>query len=120
MALRAAVLGPPTDVRHVSSETSPRRPPVGAAAVAAPVVGGGGRPGGEVLHEALVRAPGSAVPPAGAGLLVWQHVVGDVSCLPGAVDVDPRVTSRWEVHLPDGARARFVWGLLQQVLPAPA
>jgi hypothetical protein len=77
-------------------------------------------PGGEVLHEALVRAPGSPVPPATAGLLVWQHVVADVSGLPGAVDVDPRVTSRWEVHLPDGTRAQFVWGLLQQVLPPPA
>jgi hypothetical protein len=77
-------------------------------------------PGGLVLHEQLVRAPGSPVPPATAGLLVWQHVVGDVSGLPGAVDVDPGVATRWEVHLPDAARAQFVWGLLQQVTPPAA
>ena len=51
-------------------------------------------PGGSVLDEQLVRAPGSPVPPATAGLLVWQHVVGDVSALPGAVDVDPGVAPR--------------------------
>jgi hypothetical protein len=77
-------------------------------------------PDGEVLHEQLVRAPGSPVPPATAGLLVWQHVVEDVSALPGAVDVDPGVVTRWEVHLPAGTRARFVWGLLQHVSPPPA
>jgi hypothetical protein len=77
-------------------------------------------PGGPVLREQLVRGPGSPVPPATAGLRVWEHVVEDVSALDGAVDVDPRVESRWEVHLPDGTRARFVWGLLQQVLPPPA
>jgi len=77
-------------------------------------------PAGEVLHEQLVRAPGSAVQPATDGLLVWQHVVADVAALPGAVDVDPGVLTRWEVHLPDGTRARFVWGLLQQVLDLPA
>ena len=77
-------------------------------------------PDGPVLHEQLVRAPGSPVPPATAGLRVWEHVVADVAALDGAVDVDPRVTSRWEVHLPDGRRAQFVWGLLQQVLPPPA
>ena len=77
-------------------------------------------PDGPVLHEQLVRAPGSPVPPATAGLLVWQHVVEDVSGLPGAVDVDPGGGTRWEVHLPDGTRARFVWGLLQQVSPPSA
>jgi hypothetical protein len=77
-------------------------------------------PDGEVLHEQLVRAPGSPVPPATAGLLVWQHVVEDVSALPGAVDVDPGVVTRWEVHLSDGTRAGFVWGLLQHVSPPPA
>lgn len=76
-------------------------------------------PAGPVLHEQLVRAPGSPVPPAGAGLRVWEHVVEDVSALDGAVDVDPGVVTRWEVHLPDGTRACFVWGLLQQVHPAP-
>jgi hypothetical protein len=72
-------------------------------------------PGGTVLNEHLVRAPGSPVPPARAGdLRVWEHVLDDIIVLPGAVSVDPRVVTRWEVHLP-GVRARFVWGLLQQV-----
>jgi hypothetical protein len=77
-------------------------------------------PGGLLLHEHLVRAPGSPVPPATTGLRVWEHVVADVAALDGAIEVDPGVVTRWEVHLPDGTRARFVWGLLQQVLPAPA
>jgi hypothetical protein len=72
-------------------------------------------PGGAVLDEQLVRAPGSPVPPASSGLLVWEHVVADVGALPGAVGVDPGVQPRWEVHLLGGTRARFVWGLLQQV-----
>jgi hypothetical protein len=29
--------------------------------------------------------------------------------------VDPGVVTRWEVHLPGDVRARFVWGLLQDV-----
>lgn len=73
-------------------------------------------PGGSVLHEHLVRAAGSPVPPAADGRLrVWEHVVADVSGLPGAVEVDPQVVTRWEVRLPSGATAAFVWGLLQQV-----
>jgi hypothetical protein len=75
-------------------------------------------PGGEVLHEQLVRAPESAVPAARAGALrVWEHVLDDVVGLPGARSSDPQVTSRWDVLLPGGSRARFVWGLLQQVSP---
>ena len=71
---------------------------------------------GAVLHEHLVRAPGSAVPPAGEGRLrVWEHVVADVSGLPGAEEVDPQVVTRWEVRLPSGDTAAFVWGLLQVV-----
>ena len=77
-------------------------------------------PDGEVLEEQLVRAAGSPVPPAADGLQIWEHVVADVATLPGAQVVDPGVTSRAEVWLPDGTRARFVWGLLQQVLPPPA
>jgi hypothetical protein len=77
-------------------------------------------PGGEVLHEQLVRGPYSAVPPARPGrLLVWQHVLDDVVGLPGAESVDPGVVSRWDVRLPGGQRARFVWGLLQQVSRGP-
>ena len=73
-------------------------------------------PGGAVLHEQLVRAPGSAVPRAShASLRVWEHVLDDVVGLPGAESVDPDVVSRWEVHLPGGVRASFVWGLLQRV-----
>ena len=73
-------------------------------------------PGGAVLNEHLVRAPGSPVPPATAGdLRVWEHVLDDVVGLPGAASVDPGVVTRWEVRLPGGVRAAFVWGLLQQV-----
>jgi hypothetical protein len=68
-----------------------------------------------VLNEQLARAPGSPVPPADAGgLRVWEHVLDDVVGLPGAVNTDPGVVTRWEVHLP-GVRAVFVWGLLQRV-----
>jgi hypothetical protein len=74
-------------------------------------------PGGAVWHEQLVRAPGSPVPPAvPGGLRVWEHVVADVAAVPGAAQTDPGVVTRWEVHLPDGTRAQFVWGLLQRVL----
>ena len=77
-------------------------------------------PGGAVLHEHLVRAGGSPVAPARAGALgVWEHVLDDVVGLPGARSVDPRVVTRWEVHLPGGVRARFVWGLLQEVTTSP-
>ena len=73
-------------------------------------------PGGSVLHEHLARAPGSPVPPAAAGgLRVWEHVLDDVVGLPGAAGVDPGVVTRWEIHLPGGVRAVFVWGLLQRV-----
>lgn len=77
-------------------------------------------PGGEVLHEQLVRARGSLVPRATAGSLrVWEHVLDDVVGLQGAVSADPGVPTRWEVHLPGGLRAEFVWGLLQRVSERP-
>ena len=76
-------------------------------------------PGGPLLTEQLVRAAGSPVPAATPDdLRVWEHVVGDVAVLPGAREVDPRVTSRWEVSL-GPVRAQFVWGLLQEVRPGP-
>jgi hypothetical protein len=121
ISLRTAVLGPPEereDRRFGDLDLVVRRWPLPLwphlrwEALAGP--------GGSVLHEQLVRAPGSPVPPATAGLRVWEHVVGDVSGLPGAVDVDPGVVTRWEVRLADGTRAQFVWGLLQHVLPPPA
>ena len=80
MALRAAVLGPPAEREarlagdlplDVRRWALPLWPHQWWEAVAGP--------GGEVLHEQLVRARGSPVPPAAAGLLVWQHVVGDVA-----------------------------------------
>src|SRR4051794_10837037 len=121
VALHAAVLGPPAqrDTSRVGDlQLDVCRWPLPLwPHLRWEVVSG---PGGQVLREELVRAPGSPVPPATAGLRVWEHVVGDVSVLDGAVAVDPRVESRWEVHLPDGTRARFVWGLLQQVLPPSA
>jgi hypothetical protein len=77
-------------------------------------------PGGSVLNEHLVRMPGSPVPPASAGdLRVWEHVLDDVVGLPGAVSRDPGVVTRWEIRLPGGVRAEFVWGLLQRVSAAP-
>ena len=55
------------------------------------------------------------MPPAAEGRLrVWEHVVADVSGLPGAVDVDPQVVTRWEVRLPSGTTAALVRGLLQR------
>src|SRR5918997_852066 len=73
-------------------------------------------PGGSVLNEHLVRAPGSPVPPASpSDLRVWEHVLDDVVGLPGARSADPGVVTRWEIHLPGGPRATFVWGLLQRV-----
>ena len=47
--------------------------------------------------------------------LVLLHRMADVVGLRGARSVDPGVPTRWEVHLLDGVRAQFVWGLLQQV-----
>jgi hypothetical protein len=121
ISLRTAVLGPPEereDRRFGDLDLVVRRwalplwPHLRWEALAGP--------GGSVLHEQLVRAPGSPVPPAADGLRIWEHVVEDVSALAGAVDVDPGVVTRWEVRLADGTRAQFVWGLLQQVLPPPA
>ncbi|SDF75292.1 hypothetical protein SAMN05660662_3246 [Blastococcus aurantiacus] len=117
LALRTAVLGPPEELedrRFGDLDVQVRRWPL-------PlwphqwweVVSG---PGGSVLHEHLARAPGSPVPPATASdLRVWEHVLDDVIAVPGAASVDPGVVTRWEVDLPGGDRALFVWGLLQRV-----
>ncbi|WP_448615227.1 hypothetical protein [Modestobacter sp. URMC 112] len=120
VTLRTAVLGPPEEVEDapfgdldlvVHRWPLPLWPHLRWQVLAAP--------DGPVLHEELVRAPGSPVPAARPGdLRVWEHVVADVAALPGAVDVDPDVVTRWEVHLP-GACAEFVWGLLQRVTPDP-
>jgi hypothetical protein len=117
MALRTAVLGPPEETEDrrfgdldmiVHRWPLPLWPHLWWEVVAGP--------GGSVLHEHLVRAPGSPVPPAAPGrLLVWQHVLDDVVSLPGARSLDPGVVTRWEVLFPSGLRARFVWGLLQEV-----
>jgi hypothetical protein len=122
LALRTAVLGPPDEVedrRFGDLDLEVRRWPLPLwrhhywEVLTAP--------GGEVLQEHLVQAPWSAVPPPDHGrhLRVWQHVLDDVVRLPGAVSVDPGVATRWEVHLADGTRARFVWGLLQQISAPP-
>jgi hypothetical protein len=122
LALRTAVLGPPDEVedrrvgdldREVRRWPLPLGPQLYWEVLT--------DPGGEVLQEHLVRAPWSIVPPAaGRRLRVWEHVLDDVVGLPGATSVDPGVATRWEVHLADGTRAEFVWGLLQRVSPPPA
>jgi len=120
LALRTAVLGPPDErqdrwfgdlpvqVRHWPMPLWPH--------LRWEVVSG---PGGAVLHEHLVRAPGSPVPPASPGdLRVWHHVLDDV------VELRPRPEARAELArregdgvllLPGGVRTSFVWGLLQRV-----
>jgi hypothetical protein len=122
LALRTAVLGPPEELedrRFGDLDVQVRRWPVPLwPHLYWEVLTG---PGGSVLNEQLVRAPGSPVPPATVGrLLVWEHTVDDVVPLAGAIGVDPGVGTRWEVHLPGGVRAAFVWGLLQKVSGPPA
>ena len=117
VSLRTAVLGPPEEVedrRFGDLDLVVRRWPLPLwPHVWWEVVSG---PGGSVLHEELVRAPGSPVPAATPGdLRVWEHVLGDVRSVPGAREVDPGVVTRWEVSLPGGVRCQFVWGLLQRV-----
>ena len=119
LALRTAVLGPPEEIedrRFGDLDVQVRRWPLPLwPHLMWEVLSG---PGGSVLHEHLARGPGSPVPPARAGeLLVWEHVLDDVVDLPGARSVDPGVATRWEVHLPGGEQAAFVWGLLQEVRP---
>ena len=122
LALRTAVLGPPEELedrRFGDLDVQVRRWPLPLwPHLYWEVLSG---PGGSVLNEHLVRAPGSPVPPATArDLRVWEHVLDDVIAVPGAVSVDPGVVTRWEVHVPGGVRTAFVWGLLLQVSgPAP-
>ena len=121
LALRSAVLGPPEELedrRFGDLDVQVRRWPLPLwPHLCWEVLSG---PGGAVLHGHLARAPGSAVPPAAAGRLrVWEHVLYDVVGLPGARSVDPGVVTRWEVQMPGGERAVFVWGLLQRVSGLP-
>jgi hypothetical protein len=121
LALRTAVLGPPEELedRRVGDlDVQVRRWPLPLwPHLMWEVLSG---PGGSVLHEHLARAPGSPVPPATAEqLMVWQHVLDDVVVVSGARSVDPGVVTRWEIELPGGVRAAFVWGLLQQVSRDP-
>src|SRR5215207_5306647 len=144
LSLRTAVLGPPDEVedrRFGDLDVEVRRWPLPLWPYLYREVLTG--PGGSVLNEQLVRAPGSPVPPAAAGrLLVWEHTLDDVVTalrlrpearaerarrekdgvllLTGAMSVDPGVGTRWEVHIPGGGRAVLVWGLLQQVSRPPA
>jgi hypothetical protein len=122
LALRTAVLGPPEELedrRFGDLDLQVRRWPLPLwPHLYWEVLSG---PGGSVLQEHLVRAPDSPVPRAAAvRLRVWEHVLDDVVGLPGARSVDPGVVTRWEVHLPGGVRAQFVWGLLQQVSGPPS
>ena len=117
LALRTAVLGPPDEVedrRFGDLDVQVRRGPLPLWPHQWWEVLTG--PGGAVLDEHLVRAPGSPVLPATPGrLLVWEHTLDDVAHLPGARGADPGVATRWTVEVPGGHRATFVWGLLQQV-----
>jgi hypothetical protein len=117
LALRTAVLGPPDELedrRFGDLDIQLRRWPLPLWPWLYWEVLSG--PGGAVLNEHLVRAPGSPVPAATARrLLVWEHTLDDVVVLAGAESVDPGVVTRWEIRLPGGVRATFVWGLLQQV-----
>ena len=122
LSLRTAVLGPPDELedrRFGDLDVHLRRWPLPLwPHLLWEVLSG---PGGTVLNEHLVRAPGSPVADAAPGALqVWEHVLDDVVGLPGAVSVDPGVVTRWEIHLPGGERAQFVWGLLQQVQRSPS
>jgi hypothetical protein len=121
VSLRTAVLGPPEELedrRFGDLDVQVRRWPLPLWPYLYWEVLSG--PGGSVLNEHLVRMPGSPVPPASAGdLRVWEHVLDDVVGLPGAVSRDPGVVTRWEIRLPGGVRAEFVWGLLQRVSAAP-
>jgi hypothetical protein len=117
LSLRTAVLGPPDELedrRFGDFDLQVRRWPLPLwPHLYWEVLN---EPGGAVLNEHLVRAPGSPVPPATAtDLRVWEHVLDDVIALPGAASMDPGVPTRAEVHLPGGVRAAFVWGLLLQV-----
>ncbi|MGY1601311.1 hypothetical protein [Geodermatophilus sp. SYSU D00815] len=122
LALRTAVLGPAEeteDRRFGDLDLEVRRWPLPLWPQHRWEVLSG--PGGEVLEEHFVRVPGAWAPRAAAGRLrVWEHVLDDLVGLPGARGVDPGVHTRWEVHLPDGTRAEFVWGLLQRVTPPSA
>ena len=64
------------------------------------------------------RRVAGAVPTAGR-LLVWEHTLDDVVGLPGPAAATPARATRAEVVLAGGARAAFVWGLLQQVSRPP-
>ncbi|WP_147262022.1 hypothetical protein [Blastococcus sp. TF02A-26] len=122
LALRTAVLGPPDTcvarpegdlVLELRQWPLPLWPQLRWRVVTGP--------GGEVLDEQLVRGPGSGIPRAGLDrLLTWQHVVDDVAAVPGARHAGADMPAHWAVDLPDGRRARFVWGLLQEVRDQPA
>src|SRR4051795_3215164 len=109
LALRTAVLGPPDELedrRFGDLDLAVRRwaLPLWPDLLWEVLSG----PGGTVLQEQLVRAPGSPVPPPTPdGLRIWELGVEEVAALPGAADVDPGVHPRWEVHLPDGVRTEF-------------
>jgi hypothetical protein len=86
-------------------------------------------PGGWVVHEWLVRAPGVAVPALRtvAELTPWSCVVGDVAIRFAPVrHLEGDAPSRWALLFltpeaggePRRHLARFVWGLLQTVGPA--
>ncbi|TYB65469.1 hypothetical protein FXF51_19900 [Nonomuraea sp. PA05] len=79
-------------------------------------------PGGELWNQWFVRPSGPAAT-GFAGLAPWACVVEDVvASFPGAVQIDGPAPQHWTVdfrHGGAGHRARFVYGLLQRLDPAP-
>lgn len=122
IARYVAVLGPPESVADRRTGDMPCRLhhwtlPLWPALRYEAVEG----PGGGVWQEWLVRAPGTDPPSASsaADLDPWTYVVGDLERLfTGVRHLPEDAPSRWVTRFTasDGThRARFVWGLLQEV-----
>ena len=122
LGLRTAVLGPPEELedrRFGDLDVQVRRWPLPLwPHLYWEVLSG---PGGTRAQ----RAPGPCTGVAGpagrprAAPGVAAHA-GRRRAAAGAESVDPGVVTRWEIHLPGGVRAQFVWGLLQRVTARPA
>lgn len=81
-------------------------------------------PGDELWNQWFVRPSGPAASLTLADLAPWTCVVADIGAsFPGAVQMEGPAPHHWTVDVPSGGRtyrARFVYGLLQRLDPAPA